>query len=56
MRFLRKDRLTKERVVTYNEAMRVCVEHRDELGAEFKTSVQRCYDTYGITHDHLSIE
>ena len=51
-----QDKLTKERVVTYNEAMRVCVEHRDELSADFKTSVQQCYDKYGVSHDNLSIE
>jgi len=51
-----QDRLTKERVVTYNEAMRVCVEHRDDLSMEFKTAVQTCYDKYGISHDNLSLE
>jgi hypothetical protein len=51
-----QERLTRERVMTYNEAMRVCVEHRDELSSEFKTNVQACYDKYGVTHDNLSIE
>lgn len=51
-----QDRLTKERVITYNEAMRVCVEHRDELSSEFKSSVQICYDKYGVSHDNLSLE
>jgi len=44
------------KVVTYNEAMRVCVEHRDDLSMEFKTAVQTCYDKYGISHDNLSLE
>jgi len=51
-----QDRLTKERVATYNEAMRVCVEHRDELSSEFKASVEECYDKYGISHDRLFLE
>lgn len=51
-----QDRLTKERVFTYNEAMRVCVEHRDELSSEFKSAVQGCYDKYGVSHDNLSLE
>lgn len=51
-----QDRLTKERVTTYNEAMRVCVEHRDDLSMEFKSAVQSCYEKYGISHDNLSID
>jgi len=51
-----QERLTKDRVMTYNEAMRVCVEHRDELSSEFRSNVQACYDKYGVNHDNLSIE
>lgn len=44
------------KVVTYNEAMRVCVEHRDELSHEFKANVKATYDMYGVSHSDLSLD
>jgi len=50
-----QDRLTVERVKSYNEAMRACVEHRDELSSEFQAAAMAAYDKHGIPHKHLSL-
>jgi len=50
-----QDRLTEERVKSYNEAMRACVEHRDELSSEFQAAAMAAYDKHGIPHKHLSL-